>query len=383
MGNCVGQKVMQHPSHPEDPCDADNPKCLARSVMDELAKDPALEAVSIDHEHHTISVATIGKADVPQIADRIRSTIERAQQSVPQEQCKLLSGQDDCRTCAQALTEGEFKRITIQQNAGSTTIARVTCPTAPKFWRWRDIPWPRVVQRDVEFLEHAHETEEWKAQLAAAILCGLFGLSAWLSRAHPPSIALYLLAYLAGSWFTAQEVWERLQKRAIDVHFLMLAVALGSASIGAWGEGAMLLFLFSLSGALEHFALGRTQREIRSLFREAPEVATVLDEAGNEREMPVEHLQPGLRLLIKPDAQFPVDAEILSGRTAADESNLTGEASPVEKTTGDTVLAGTLNLWGAVEVGVLRSSKQSALQRIIHLIREAQHQKAPAQQFTH
>src|SRR5205807_3506911 len=205
---------------------------------------------------------------------------------------------------------------------------------------------------------------------------------AYLLRPQPLSPICFLLAYLAGSWFTAQEVWERLQKRAIDVHFLMLAVAAGSACIGAWGEGATLLFLFSLSSALEHFALGRTQREIRSLFREAPKVATVLDDQGREREMPVEKLQTGMRLLIKPGAQFPVDGEITKGQTASDESNLTGEAAPVAKNIGDNVLAGTINLWGAVEVLVLRPVAESSLQKIIHLIKEAQHQKAPAQQFT-
>src|SRR6185436_9931026 len=119
-------------------------------------------------------------------------------------------------------------------------------------------------------------------QLAAALFCGVFGLGAYFFRAQPLSLIGFLLAYLAGSWFTVQEVWERLKKRAIDVHFLMLAVAAGSASIGVWGEGATLLFLFSLSGALEHFAMGRTQREIRALFREAPRFATVLDEQGHE-----------------------------------------------------------------------------------------------------
>src|SRR3982074_3678902 len=122
--------------------------------------------------------------------------------------------------------------------------------------------------------------------MAAAVLCGVFGLGAYVFRAQPLSIIGYLLAYLAGSWFTVHEVWERLQKRAIDVHFLMLAVAAGSASIGAWGEGATLLFLFSLSGALEHYALGRTQKEIQSLFRDAPKVATLLDDAGRESEIP-------------------------------------------------------------------------------------------------
>ena len=147
----------------------------------------------------------------------------------------------------------------------------------------------------------------------------------------------------------------------------MLAVALGSASIGAWGEGTTLLFLFSLSGALEGFALGRTQREIRSLFREAPKFATVLDERGQEREVQVEKLRPGMRLLVKPGAQFPVDAEIVKGQTASDESNLTGEVTPVAKAIGDTVLAGTINLWGAVEVLVLRPVAESSLQKIIHL----------------
>jgi Cd2+/Zn2+-exporting ATPase len=355
--------------------------CLARSVVEVLTQDPTLEAVTIDRARQTISVATLGKTDVPRITERISATVQAAQESSGHQGCTLLAGAGDCLKCVQPLTEGDRQKITIRHEADMTTIARVTCPTAPSFWRWRDIPWPKVVQRDVEFLEHADEINEWKAQLLAAVLCGVFALGGYLLHGHPASLAAYLAAYLAGSWFTAQEVWERLRQRAIDVHFLMLAVAVGSACIGAWGEGSMLLFLFSLSGALEHFALGRTQREIRSLFREAPKVATVLEQ-GHAREVPVEKLRAGMRLLIKPGAQFPVDAEIVKGKSASDESTLTGEAAPVEKGLGDTVLAGTINLWGAVEVLALRPAAESSLQKIIHLIKEAQHQKAPAQQFT-
>src|SRR5208283_3444658 len=286
------------------------------------------------------------------------------------------------QTCGQPLSEFERRKISIRQEADTTTIARVTCPTAPKFWRWRAVPWPKVVQRDVEFLEHVEEGVEWKAELAATVLCGVFGLGAWFFRAQPLSVAGYVAAYVAGGWFPMQDVWERLKKGAIDVHFLMLAVAVGSASIGAWSEGATLLFLFSLSSALEGFALGRTQREIRSLFRDTPKSATVLDGRGQEREVQVEKLRPGMRLLVKPGAQFPVDGEIVKGQTASDESNLTGEATPVAKGIGDTVLAGTINLWGAVEVLVLRPVAESSLQKIIHLIKEAQQRKAPAQQFT-
>lgn len=360
--------------------------CLARSVVSALAEEPALEAVTIDRAHRTISVATLGRTDGAKLSERITEKVQQSQAASSHQVCSLLSGEGDCATCETPLSEAEHKRVTIKHDAGTTTIARVTCPTAPKFWRWRNVPFPKVVQRDVEFLEHFEEqAEEWKAQLLAAALCGVFGLTGYfLQKSGQQSLAVvsFVLAYVAGGWFPAEEVWERLRKRAIDVHFLMLAVAAGAASIGAWGEGAVLLFLFSLSGGLEHFALGRTQKEIRSLFREAPKVATTLDNEGNEREIKVEQLRAGMKLRVKPGAQFPVDAEVFKGSTAADESNLTGEATPVDKNIGDTVLAGTMNLWGAVDVTVLRPVAESALQKIIHLIREAQHQKAPSQQFT-
>jgi Cd2+/Zn2+-exporting ATPase len=354
-------------------------------VADALADEPTLEAVTIDRRHRTISLATLGRADVAKLSARVTARLEVAQKSPSAHACSLLTGEGDCTGCETPLNEHERKRITIQHSGAKTTVARVTCPTSPKFWRWRDIPFPKVVQRDVEFLEHAEHEDEWKPQLVLAILCGLFGLMAFsLGRMGHASIAVffYVAAYISGGWFPAEEVWERLRKRAIDVHFLMLAVAAGAASIGAWAEGAVLLFLFSLSGALEHFALGRTQREIRSLFREAPKVATVLDAYGNEQEVKVELLEPGMRLLVRPGSQFPVDAEVLKGSTAADESNLTGEAAPVEKTVGDMTLAGTINLWGAVELTVLRPATESSLQKIIRLIKDAQQQKAPSQQFT-
>ncbi len=362
-----------------------NRVCLARSVVETLAEEPALEAVTIDRTRETISVATLGRTDEARLTDRITAKFQEAHASDTDHVCSLLTGQGDCSTCSTPLAEHEREKITIKHEGATTTIARVTCPTAPKFWRWRDIPFPKVVQRDVEFLEHVGEINEWKPQLAAAILCGLCGIAAFaLERAgHAPwHVAAFAVAYLAGGWFAAEEVWLRLRKRTIDVHFLMLAVAAGSASIGKWAEGAVLLFLFSLSGALEHFALGRTQKEIRSLFREAPKVATVLDARGNEREVKVELLRAGMRLFVKPGVQFAVDAEVLKGGTAADESNLTGEATPVEKNVGDTVLAGTINQWGAVEVSVLRPAAESSLQKIIRLIKDAQHQKAPSQQFT-
>jgi Cd2+/Zn2+-exporting ATPase len=272
--------------------------------------------------------------------------------------------------------------LTVTESGGAVTVARIRCPSAPKFWRWRDFPLPRILPRQVSVPEDESELNEWKAQAVAAGLCAIFGLAGYFAPQPSWSVPFYVISCLAGAWFAAQEAFEKLRTWTLDVHFLMLAVAAGSAAVGAWAEGAMLLFLFSTSGALEHYAMGRTQREIRSLFRTAPKVATLVDAEGHESEVAVDGLRAGQRLLVKPGSLFPVDAEIVKGKTASDESNLTGEATPVEKALGDTVLAGTINLWGVVEVIVLRPASESALQKVIRLIHEAQHLKAPSQRFT-
>ena len=358
--------------------------CVTRSLVEALSAEPTLEAVTIDRANRKVSVATLGRTDVGRLTERITRELATTESKNSKTACTFLTGQADCTSCHHPLSPEERNRITIRSEGNATTIARVTCPTAPKFWRWSELPFPfpKIVPREIEFLEdeeHDHG-DEWKMQLVLAIACGVLGLLAGL--VFPAwRIPLFVLSYLAGAWFPAEEVWERLEKRTLDVHFLMLAVAGGSACIGAWGEGATLLFLFSFSGAMEHYALGRTEKEIHSLFHDAPKTATVLDGQGGETEMAVENLRPGARLLIKPGAQFPVDVEIAHGSTAADESNLTGEAEPVNKAVGDTALAGTLNLWGAVEAVVVRPAAESALQKIITLIKDAQHQKAPAQRF--
>src|SRR2546422_788189 len=313
------------------PGPADRVLCLTRTVAEAMKAEPALEAVKNKPAQRSIFVGPPGPPKNPELQSYLTAQVRQIEQGQTGQRCALLDGADDCSTCPAPQPPAERGRLSIRQEGDTTTIARVTCVTAPKFWRWREIPWPRLVPREVVLPEDAEHEHEWKLQLLAATLCGLFGLTAGFLAQGLVARVFYVLAYVAGSWFTVHEIQELLQKRALDVHFLMLVVALGSASIGAWGEGAMLLFLFSFSGALEHYAMGRTHREIRSLFKTAPKVATLVDGNGNERAVAVEQLEPGMRLLIKPGEQFPADAEINKGRTAADESNLTGESTPAGK----------------------------------------------------
>lgn len=214
------------------------------------------------------------------------------------------------------------------------------------------------------------------------LIFGLLGLAAeFLKVAAVIPVTLYILAYLCGGWDAAGDAWERIRKGQLDVHFLMLAVAAGAAVIGAWREGALLLFLFSASGAMEHFAMGRTKKAIDALFRGAPKTARVLND-GKESQIPVEELAPGMIVLVTTGEQIPADLEVIRGESACDESNMTGEAIPVPKHPGDTTLSGTINLWGVLEGRVLRPASESSLQKIIRLIQNAQNLKAPSQRFT-
>jgi len=225
---------------------------------------------------------------------------------------------------------------------------------------------------------------EWRRLAALAAASGVFGLLAWgaerFDGARPTwSAAFALLACLAGGWDAAGEAWAALRRRRIDVHLLMLIVAVGAWIVGARAEGALLLFLFSTAGAIEHFAMDRTRGAIDALLDKSPKHARRLGADDVETEVPVSELRPGDRIAVLPGELVPADGKVLSGESAVDESNLTGEAKPAPKQAGSEVAGGTLNTWGRLIVGVSRAEQDSALQRIVRLIREAQESKAPAQ----
>ncbi len=244
---------------------------------------------------------------------------------------------------------------------------RIALPT------WRNRPYPPVVPRD------------YRVMLLLAAVCGSAALLGFVFErlAFDPLVvvAFFGIAYLSGGWFATADVWQGLKRRKIDIQFLMIAVALGAVFVDAWTEGATLLFLFSLSNALEQFANYRTRKSIESLLRVAPKLA-LRRKLGHWVEIPVEEIEPGDELLVKPGELFPVDGIVTEGTTSADESALTGESIPVSKHFGDVVSGGTLSLDGQSVIRASRAVEDSALNRIVSLIETAQQQKAPAQRFT-
>ena len=193
-------------------------------------------------------------------------------------------------------------------------------------------------------------------------------------------MSLNIVAYLAGGFFGAKTALASLREREIDVDLLMVLAALGAAVVGEWHEGAILLFLFSLSNVLQDYAIGRSRRAISSLFKLYPQEATVKRGSDSIR-LKLEDIRVGDIVLIEPGERIPVDGRVLAGLSAVDQSPITGESMPVDKSAGELVYAGTLNLQGILDVRAVKAVGETTLARIIKLVEEAQDSKAPTQRF--
>ena len=195
------------------------------------------------------------------------------------------------------------------------------------------------------------------------------------------ALLAYLVSFVAGGGHTLWEALSDLRRGRVNIDLLMILAAVGAALLGDWPEGAVLLFLFSLSHALEHFILGRTRGAIAALMKLTPDEAVVVRE-GREQTIRVEELVVGDRVVVRPSERIPADGVVRDGHTVVDQSPMTGESIPVEKNVGDAVLAGTLNKHGSIQVEVLRVGGETTLARMVRLVEQAQSEKADSEQFT-
>ena len=197
-----------------------------------------------------------------------------------------------------------------------------------------------------------------------------------------PAWIAYGVAYLTGGWRIALDSWAELRHRRLSIDFLMGAAAVGAALVGSPLEGVVLIFLFSLSKALEAYAMGRTRHAIARLMDLAPEVATLADDEGRGAgSVRVEALVPGQRILVRPGERIAADGLVHAGGSEVDQAAITGESMPVHKQHGDEVYAGTVNQGGALVIEVSKPATETMLARIVRLVEEAREERAPAQHF--
>jgi Cd2+/Zn2+-exporting ATPase len=216
---------------------------------------------------------------------------------------------------------------------------------------------------------------------AIALVTMLLGLAAeYLAAPSWVVVVLYTSAYLTGGAFGVQAGLAALRNLRVDVDLLMVLAALGAAYVGSAFEGAMLLFLFSLSNVLQEYALDRTRNAIRALMKLRPEQALVRRNYATVL-LPVDQVELGDCFILRPGDRIPLDGMVVAGESTVDQSPITGESMPVFKQPDSLVLAGTINKNGSLEVRVTKLAKDSTIARLINLVEEAQSQKAQTQRF--
>ncbi|HLS30153.1 MAG TPA: heavy metal translocating P-type ATPase [Flavobacteriaceae bacterium] len=238
-----------------------------------------------------------------------------------------------------------------------------------------------------------------KKNLAFAILSGVFLLSAFLIERLSQTtfivyFSIYAISYFFGAYYTVINSWETLKEKRFDIDFLMLVAAIGAASLEKFAEGGLLLFLFSLGHALESYAMDKASQSISALSELTPKTA-LLKKNGETKEVPIEDLQIGDIIVAKPHNKIAADGVVIQGESAVDQSPITGESIPVDKSpideqsseefdnvhTRHKVFAGSINGSEPLELRVLKLAEDSTLSKLVTLVQSAETQRAPAQVF--
>jgi Zn2+/Cd2+-exporting ATPase len=214
--------------------------------------------------------------------------------------------------------------------------------------------------------------------------CAVTVLVGWLllrSGSHAVGVSVLVIGYVIGGYRQARDgLLTLVRERELDVDLLMVVAAIGAAAIGEWFDGALLILIFALSGTLEGYASARTTRDIAALMALAPDEAIRLRE-GAEETVPASALSLGDRIVVRPGSRIPADGSVVDGASAVNQAPITGESTPVDKTTGSDVFAGSINGHGALYVSVTRAPGETLLARIIELVKQAQANRPTTQLF--
>ena len=374
-----------------------DPEILPLARIREIARTAGAQ-ISARFGHLTWNVSGIGH--------------ERRARTVT-EKLRSLDGVLEAEASAAGIVHIEFDRSTISEDRIASSMrdlgVKRVGDASPALARKQDPhaghdhgPGERHSKGD----GHDHPHGEFlgpNTELIFALTCGALlgigyaieklvsGAPGWLPT------ACYIAAYFFGGFFTLREAIDNLRLKRFEIDTLMLVAAAGAAALGAFAEGALLLFLFSLGHALEHYAMGRAKRAIEALAELAPSVATVRRE-GETAEIPVEELVVGDIVVVRPNERLPADGFLSKGTTSVNQAPVTGESIPVDKRPvadvaaararpdsvygASRVFAGTINGAGAIEIEVTRKSTESALAKVVKMVSEAEAQKSPTQRFT-
>jgi Zn2+/Cd2+-exporting ATPase len=362
---------------------ANDPGCLA-VLSDRLRESPGVVAIEADFRANTLTVryrhSLVELDRLNALADEVAGLFaqrvtycERREAPGACEECDLRLGRRPGADDPEFAVTADPGRVGLSRRIVPPDTAELVRPLA------RAKPWGTPFS-DAE-LEQFARGRAMAVLTALCLVLLLIGMVLERAVAVPPwhDIA-FIGSALSGGWFALRSTARALARLRFDVNLLMILAAIGAGIIGYVFEGAVLMFLFSLSNTLEVYTMGRTRRALHALLKLRPARALVR-RGDQEIEVDAESVRVGERVIVKPGEAIPVDGTVVLGASLVDQSSLTGESVPVSKEPGDRVFAGTLNQQGAIEVATSRAAGDTTLARIVAMVTEAQEQKSRTEEL--
>lgn len=225
----------------------------------------------------------------------------------------------------------------------------------------------------------------WKRQiLIRSVISGVLLVIGLIAESLTQYKIIAQLMFIFTAAVSGKDIFRKalrsISKLRLDMNCLMSIAAFGAFFIGHGEEGAAVIFLFFVAESLEEYAGNNAKKSISQLLKLAPETARV-KKIDKVIECHVHEISIGEIIIIRPGEKIPLDGKVVAGHSAINESAITGESAPVEKTEGDEVFAGTMNEDGYLEVEVERRSEDTMLSRIIKLVKEAERKKSKTEKF--
>jgi Zn2+/Cd2+-exporting ATPase len=396
---------------PDAPGEAD--ACVGRLINDLNGREGIGQAhvvpASGEHPAQLCIHYDSGVASLARVRDIARSAGAELTQRFGHVLWKVEGLQDECR--ARSVTDMLSRLPGVMEAdasaAGPVRIEFDRTGTSEAALRHALSEMGVVLHSDAVHGEHGHDHVHGapfgaNSELIFALLSGALLITGYVAAWLPAApawlpVALYIGAYGFGGYYTLREAIDTIRLGRFEIDTLMLVAAAGAAALDKWAEGALLLFLFSIGHALEHYAMGRARRAIEALADLAPPTAE-LRRDGAVREVPVAELVIGDTILVRPNTRIPADGFVILGESSVDQAPITGESVPVDKRpvedvaraalraegllAENRVYAGTINGAGTLEVQVLRLAADTSLARLVRMVNEAEAQKSPTQRFT-
>ncbi|OPA78788.1 ATPase [Paenibacillus selenitireducens] len=344
-----------------------------------------ISQVQVNYSTGKMKVVALEEAvfeKLPATVERLGYTLEKVQQK-GNVRTYSIEGMD-CSSCALTIenhlkSQSAVKHVSVNFSSGKMTIEHdntvedIIKEVSKAGYK------ASLVSRN-----RSGEVKKGKSGINRVVLSGVLLLIGFIGSYTGVSEFLvnviYAAAIVLGGYKPAKSAFYAVKSRSLDMNVLMTAAVLGAAAIGEWFEGATVVWLFALGNILQEMSIEKTRNSIRSLIDLAPPEAFV--KSGQQLiRKPVEEISVGEVIVVKPGDKIPLDGEVISGESSVNQAPITGESIPVDKHLGDSVYAGTINEHGSLDIRVTKLVEDTTISKIIHLVEEAQEQKAPTEAF--